>query len=35
MIGAAGYYLFKAGVTADMALNGYNHMDIEQCSIES
>lgn len=34
MIGAAGYYLFKADVTADMSLNGYNHMDIEQCSIE-
>ncbi|PHK48679.1 tRNA (adenosine(37)-N6)-threonylcarbamoyltransferase complex transferase subunit TsaD [Staphylococcus edaphicus] len=34
MIGAAGHYLFKAGVIADMSLNGYNHMDIEQCSIE-
>lgn len=34
MIGAAGHYLFKADVTADMSLNGYNHMDIEQCSIE-
>lgn len=33
MIGAAGYYLYQAGLTADMTLNGFNSMDIESFSI--
>ncbi|WP_436855753.1 tRNA (adenosine(37)-N6)-threonylcarbamoyltransferase complex transferase subunit TsaD [Staphylococcus caeli] len=35
MIGAAGHYLYHAGVSADMTLNGYNSMDIEQSTINN
>ena len=34
MIGSAGHYLYQAGVTADMTLNGFNSMDIEQFSVK-
>ena len=33
MIGAAAHYLYQAGYTGDMSLNGFNNMDIEQFSI--
>ena len=29
MIGAAGYYLYQAGLRGDLALNGQNNIDIE------
>ncbi|MCI2774910.1 tRNA (adenosine(37)-N6)-threonylcarbamoyltransferase complex transferase subunit TsaD [Staphylococcus petrasii] len=34
MIGAAGYYFYKAGITADLDLNGQNNMDIEEATVE-
>ena len=33
MIGAAGYYLYQAGLRGDLALNGQNNIDIETFSV--
>jgi len=35
MIGAAGHFLYLAGIRGDMAMNGQNNIDIEDFSIES
>ena len=35
MIGAAGHFLYLAGISGDMAMNGQNNIDIEDFSIES
>lgn len=35
MIGAAGHYLYLAGIRGDMSMNGQNNIDIEDFSIES
>ena len=34
MIGAAGYYYYKAGVTSSLDLNGKNNIDIEDVTVE-
>ncbi|MEN3823035.1 MAG: tRNA (adenosine(37)-N6)-threonylcarbamoyltransferase complex transferase subunit TsaD, partial [Staphylococcus xylosus] len=34
MIGAAAHYLYNAGVTADMTLNGVNSLDIEAFTVK-
>ncbi|WP_436957493.1 tRNA (adenosine(37)-N6)-threonylcarbamoyltransferase complex transferase subunit TsaD [Staphylococcus sp. AS1337] len=34
MIGAAAHYLYSAGVTADMTLNGVNSLDIESFTVK-
>ncbi|AYU55681.1 tRNA (adenosine(37)-N6)-threonylcarbamoyltransferase complex transferase subunit TsaD [Staphylococcus debuckii] len=34
MIGAAGHYLYKAGMRSDMQLNGHSSLDIEDFSVE-
>lgn len=33
MIGAAGYYLYRAGITSGLDFNGKNHIDIEEATI--
>ncbi|COI20190.1 t(6)A37 threonylcarbamoyladenosine biosynthesis protein [Streptococcus pneumoniae] len=35
MIGAAGHYLYLAGIRSDMSMNGKNNIDIEDFSIET
>ena len=35
MIGAAGHFLYLAGIRGDMVMNGQNNIDIEDFSIES